>query len=235
MTPGFESKRISFAFFLAPFAISLSLPARIANSCGSLAQPCLHDTISRMRSWLVAFILLSSLLFVGSAMLWVRSCRAYDQLNGTMSGYFELNSYSGRLSFTRQVHYALRAGVDPQTDILHAFRPSRFLNSQPEETSPLCIERSRFPLGDSSGFCDGVLLFPGLQAHHWLAPSRAGTDIYSWCTLITVPYWLLCLLFGLPPVFAIAHVVTRVGAVRRNMNPQSPGFPVLERSPCSQL
>ena len=150
---------------------------------------------------------LSFLLCAATAMLWVRSARALDQVDVYTSGTsYEFNAFSGRCEIFRQQFYRRKPGVASRIDPLHVAAPWQYLERargrwlEPGERG--WISRYRWPLRETQGWRPTEPGFPMPRAAEWLCPD---SDDYLWVAWVQIPYWLPLVLFALLPLIRAAR------------------------------
>jgi hypothetical protein len=149
----------------------------------------------------------SFLLFAATAMLWVRSARAFDEVDVYTSGTsYEFNAFSGRCVIFRRQFYRRKPGVASQVDPPYVAVPWQYLERargrwlEPGERG--WISRSRWPLREAQGWHPTEPGFPMPRAAEWLSPDTGTNpyDDYLWVAWMQIPYWLQLLLFALLPL-----------------------------------
>jgi len=148
--------------------------------------------------------LLSLVLCAATAVLWVRSIRALDEIYGSFGRtLFDVRSFNGRFEIRTREISQLRSDVTGNPWLLNTPRP--FDSLVPKPAYENMIARQRWPLGETDEWQRDAAFFQPIEYRPGrLCWGRQGPGIWVWVREIRIPYWLPLVGFGIAPVAAIA-------------------------------
>ena len=158
---------------------------------------------------LIGLAAISLLLFIGITVLWARSYRALDELDGCVLGRsFQADSCNGYCQLHVELPRVLKRGVDPNLNLYLTADPFQYVVYSPDpwQQQANSIFRARWPIEMTEQSYERSLLLPPPRFETWLAWAREGPTRYLKVVQFQVPYWTVCL----PTCIAFAGLILRL-------------------------